>query len=110
METLLVCDNYMIQNGFFSTLVGSHFWPIYNSSYMFDWQKAFKISKMTFCFASGIFVSAVISNSDVGNDYFEWIVARPGYEVIDNFIRAYMRVNGYIAWVSLGVTILSFIS
>jgi hypothetical protein len=29
---------------------------------------------------------------------------------MDNLTRTYMRVDGCVAWVSLGVTILSFIS
>jgi len=77
---------------------------------MFDWGKALEISKITLYVSLGILVSAVISNSDVGKDYFKWIVARCGYEVTDNLIRDYMRVDGYIAWISLRVTILSLIS
>ena len=77
---------------------------------MFDWEKAFEISKITLYVSLGVFVSAVICNSDVGRDYCEWIAARRGYEVTDNLIRDYMRVDGYVAWISLRVTILSLIS
>jgi hypothetical protein len=58
--------------------------------------------------ALGIFVSAVIFSSDVGKGWFGWTVARRGYEVMDSLIRAYMRAGGSIAWVSLGVAIVSF--
>jgi hypothetical protein len=84
--------------------------PIYDSSYMFDWGKAFEISKMTLHVASSIFALAVISSSDVGKRYFEWIVARRGYEVMDNPIGAHMRVEGSIVWVSLAVAIVSCMS
>jgi len=77
---------------------------------MYNWGEAFKISKIILITAFSIFIVTVLSNSDVGKHYFEWIIDKPGYETLDNFLMAYMRVDGYISLVSLVVAILSSIS
>jgi hypothetical protein len=74
---------------------------------MFDWERAFKIFKIVFVTAFSIFILTMVSS--VGEDYFEDIIAKPGYEVMDNLMRAYLRVDGYMAVVSLVITITSYI-
>ena len=69
----------------------------YNSAYMFDWDKALRISRLMLVVCGVILVMAVFVAIEPTQVFFEQIIARSGNnEPAVNFIKGLMKVNPYI--------------
>ena len=83
----------------------------YNSAYMFDWDKAFRISRLMLVVCGVILVMAVFVAIEPTQVFFEQIIARSGNnEPAVNFIKGLMKVNPYIGIIDFWFTICALIS
>jgi hypothetical protein len=74
---------------------------------MFDWDKACKITRITL--AAALSLAVLTWTSTLIGGALEDVFAKPGYDVMDNLMKAYLRVDGYIAAGSLMITVASYI-
>jgi len=78
---------------------------------MFDWDKAFRISRLVLVAGGVILVMAVFLAIEPTQDFFEQIIVRNSNdELMVNFIKGLMKINPYVGKIDAGFTICSFIS
>ena len=78
---------------------------------MFDWEKAFKVSRAIFITTISILILAIIANWDFTEEMIQWSIDNSGdFKFVGEFMKAIMLALRYIDLVDLWLTIISAVS